>query len=190
VSTTAVRYVRPNGWWGMAVFVATEATLFGTLFGTYFYLRFENAQWPPPDVEVPAALTPALLTLGLVLTSVPMQRAARAARALRRASAWRSLLVASAVQVTYLVWQLHDYAGDWRLMRPQESAYASVYLTLAGVDHAHVLVGVLLNAWLLVRIASRLTRYRVVGVQAATFYWHAVNTITALVLLVEVWPHL
>ena len=36
------RLARPNGWWGMAIFVATEATLFGTLIGTYFYLRFNN----------------------------------------------------------------------------------------------------------------------------------------------------
>ena len=33
------RRSRPAGWWGMAVFVATEATLFGTIFGTYFYRR-------------------------------------------------------------------------------------------------------------------------------------------------------
>ena len=44
----AQRVARPNGWWGMAVFVATEATLFGTLIGTYFFLRFDTAEWPPP----------------------------------------------------------------------------------------------------------------------------------------------
>ena len=38
---------RPNGWWGMVVFVATEATLFGTLVGTYFYLRFRAASSSP-----------------------------------------------------------------------------------------------------------------------------------------------
>ena len=29
------RVAKPNGWWGMVVFVATEATLFGTLIGSY-----------------------------------------------------------------------------------------------------------------------------------------------------------
>ena len=28
------RRAKPNGWWGMALFVATEATLFGTLIGS------------------------------------------------------------------------------------------------------------------------------------------------------------
>jgi heme/copper-type cytochrome/quinol oxidase subunit 3 len=53
-----------------------------------------------------------------------------------------------------------------------------------------VLVGVLLNAWFLLRIWSRLTRYRVVGVQATAFYWHAVNVITLVVLVVQLSPHL
>jgi heme/copper-type cytochrome/quinol oxidase subunit 3 len=37
----------PNGWWGMAIFVASEATLFGALLGTYYYLRFKAVHWPP-----------------------------------------------------------------------------------------------------------------------------------------------
>src|SRR6185437_11423193 len=31
---TTERLARPNGWWGMALFVAAEATLFGTLIGS------------------------------------------------------------------------------------------------------------------------------------------------------------
>ena len=63
-------------------------------------------------------------------------------------------------------------------------------MTLLGADHAHVFVGVLLSAWFLVRIRSRLSRYRVVGVQAAPFYWHAVNVITLVVLGVQLSPYL
>src|SRR5439155_13472650 len=31
------RAAQPNGWWGMVLLIATEATLFGCLFGSYFY---------------------------------------------------------------------------------------------------------------------------------------------------------
>jgi heme/copper-type cytochrome/quinol oxidase subunit 3 len=41
---------RPNGWWGMAIFVASEATLFGTLVGTYLYLDGQTRRWPPAGV--------------------------------------------------------------------------------------------------------------------------------------------
>jgi heme/copper-type cytochrome/quinol oxidase subunit 3 len=46
-----------------------------------------------------------------------------------------------------------------------------------------VLVGILLNAWLLARLATGLTRYRLVGLSAIAFYWHAVNVITVCVTL-------
>src|SRR5207248_2129754 len=34
--------------WGMAMLIASEATLFGTFIGTYYYLRFTDIHWPPP----------------------------------------------------------------------------------------------------------------------------------------------
>jgi cytochrome c oxidase subunit 3/cytochrome c oxidase subunit I+III len=185
-----VRPARPNGWWGMTVFVASEATLFGTLIGTYVYLGLHNVHWPPQHLPRPPVLTPALLTGALVLTSIPMQLAWRAARDGRRAAAWRLLLLAFGVQLVYLVWQLHDFVHLVHVYPPRETAWASVYITLLGTDHAHVLAGLLLNAWLLVRIASRLTHYRLVGLWATTFYWHAVNVITAVVLAVQVSPYL
>ena len=189
-ATLPVRYARAKGWWGMVVFVATEATLFGTLAGTYLYLRFHNAHWPPAQLPKPPVLTPTLLTAALLSTSIAMHLASRAVGAARREAAWRALAVAFAVQAVYLVWQLHDYVLAIHLYDPRTSAWASVYVTLLGADHAHVFVGVLLNAWFLLRISKRLSRYRVVGVQATAFYWHAVNAITLVVLLVQLSPHL
>ena len=174
---------RPNGWWGMAVFVAAEATLFGTLVGTYVYLRLGSAHWPPPGLEKPHVLVPSLLTLALVLTSVPMQAAWRARRA-------APLALAAAVQTAYLVWQTHDFVSLIHAGPPAHSAYASIVVTMLGADHLHVLVGLLLDAWLLLQFARGLTDYAVVGLRASTFYWHAVNTITVVVLLVQLSPYL
>jgi heme/copper-type cytochrome/quinol oxidase subunit 3 len=185
-----VRAARPKGWWGGVVFVATEATLFGTLIGTYIYLRFHNTHWPPPGVPKPPLLTPTLLTAALLLTSIPMYIASRAAGAGRRETAWRATTAAFVVQLVYLVWQLHDYVHTIDVYDPQQSAWASIFVTLLGADHAHVLVGVLLSAWFVVRISARLTRYRIVGLQATAFYWHAVNVITLVVLVVQLSTHL
>jgi cytochrome c oxidase subunit III len=189
-ATLPVRYARAKGWWGMVVFVATEATLFGTLVGTYVYLRFHNAHWPPQQLPKPPVLTPTLLTAALAATSIAMHIASRAAGNGQRLTAWRALAAAFTVQLVYLVWQLHDYIHAIHVYKPQASAWASVYITLLGADHAHVFVGVLLSAWFLVRIRSRLSRYRVAGLQATAFYWHAVNAITLVVLVVQLSPHL
>ena len=189
-ATLPVRRAYAKGWWGMVVFVATEATLFGTLAGTYLYLRFQNAHWPPPQLPKPPVLTPTLLTAALVSTSIAMHVASRAVTEARRATAWRALVVAFAVQLVYLVWQLHDYVDLVHVYRPQASAWASVFLTLLAADHAHVALGVLLSAWFVLRLRTRLTHYRAVGMQATAFYWHAVNVITLVVLAIQLSPYL
>jgi heme/copper-type cytochrome/quinol oxidase subunit 3 len=184
------RGAQPNGWWGMALFVASEATLFGTLIGSYFYLRFNTLQWPPPGVPEPKVVLPLVLTAVLVATSVPMQAAARAARGGRRLRAWWLIALALVVQAAYFGVQMHEFAHDVHAVDPQGSSYGSIYVTLVGADHAHVLVGLLLNLWLLVRLATGLTRYRLVGVRITTFYWHFVNAVSIAVVLTQISPAL
>lgn len=190
MTAAAVPTARPNGWWGMVLFVVTEATLFGTLIGTWVYLRFQNAHWPPPPLAAPPVLTPVLLTGALLTTSVFMQLAWRAGSEWHRGRAWALIALAFSVQTVYLAWQFHDYVLAIHAYPPRESAFGSVYVTLLGLDHVHVLVGLLLQAWLLMRLATRITRYRLTGLHAATFYTHAVNTITVVVLVLTILPSL
>ena len=184
------RLARPNGWWGMAIFVATEATLFGTLIGTYYYLRFNNAHWPPPGVPEPKLTLPLVLTGILVATSLPMQLAVSAAGRGRLVTARVALLVAVVVQAGYLGMQLHLFVHDSHEFPPSGSAYSSIYLTMLGAHHLHVLVGILLSLWFLLRTASGLTEYRMNGLRATGFYWHFVNVLALAVLLTQLSPRL
>ena len=83
----------------MALFVATEATLFGALVGT---LRLpplpQRRTGRRPASPSRALLAPVLLTALLVSSSVPMQLAWRAGRAARRARRGCWLALAIAVQ--------------------------------------------------------------------------------------------
>jgi heme/copper-type cytochrome/quinol oxidase subunit 3 len=184
------RVARPNGWWGIAVFVATEATLFGTIIGTYFFLRFQVPEWPPAGVPEPKVLVPLVLTAALVATSVPVQIAYSAARRDRVGLARLVLVVALAVQAGYLGIQIHLFVADLDKFSPNQSAYASIYFTLLGGHHFHVLIGILLEAWLLLRLVTGLTRYRLVALQATVFYWHFVNVLAVAVVLTQVSPSL
>jgi heme/copper-type cytochrome/quinol oxidase subunit 3 len=178
----AAPVAKPNGWWGMALFVATEATLFGTLFGTWFYLRFESAQWPPRGVPEPSLVVPVVLALVLAATSVPVQLSLRSARAGRVASARRLLLLALLVQVSYFAMQTSLIEDDLAKFTPQESAYGSIYYTLLGAHQAHVALGILLELWLLAKLLRGLTRYRLVALQSTALYWHFVNLLALLVV--------
>ena len=184
------RVARPNGWWGMAVFVTMEATLFGTILGTYFYLRLRQDEWPPPGIAPPAITVPLILTAVLVATSLPVQLSFSFARVRRIRLAWWLLAVATLVQTGYLAMQIHLFIEDLDKFSPEGSAYASIYFTMLGAHHAHVFVGILLEAFLLARLLGGLTTYRLVGLQSTVFYWHFVNALAVVVVLTQLSPAL
>jgi len=188
------RRAQPNGWWGMALFLCSEVTLFGTLLGTYFYLDFDARRWPPAGVSAPAVVLPLVATGVLITTSVPMLLAARAvkrgdSRAVRRAT-WL-LAVALVVQCCYLAAQILLFTHDYNQFSPQATAYGSIYFTLLAVHHAHVLLGILLVGAVLWRVATGgLNNYRVIGVRTVALYWHVVNVLAVFVVLTQLSPSL
>ena len=184
------RLALPNGWWGAALFIATELTLFGCLIATYYYLRFNNAHWPPPGVEPPKVALPLILTGILVSTTVPIFFAVRAARSGNARLAWLLFFVALLVQGGYFGIQVHEFLSDLDKMSPHDSAYASIYFTLIGAHHAHVVVGMLIELWVLAKLLGGLTNYRMIGVRVAAFYWYFVNFMAIAVVLTQIYPSL
>jgi heme/copper-type cytochrome/quinol oxidase subunit 3 len=179
----AKRRSLPNGVWGIALFIATEATLFGSLIATYFYLRFKHEGWPLGGIDPPAAALPLAITAALAATALPMLLASRAAQRGRvgMTAAWTG--AALAVQVGYLVVQIHLFADDLSKFKPTTNAYGSVYFTLLGADHFHVLIGLLLSLWLLSRLATGLTDYRVIATRVIAWYWCFASAVAVAVTL-------
>lgn len=186
----ARRLALPNGVWGVLLFAATEATLFGCLIATYFYLRFNSSQWPPPGVEHPKVALPLILTGILVLTTIPVYLADRAAHAGNARLAWLFFFLALFVQAGYLGMQVHEYLGDLDKFSPKGSAYGSIYFTLVGAHHAHVVVGMLIELWLLGKLLGGITNYRLIGARAAAIYWYFVNFAAVAVVLTQIYPSL
>jgi heme/copper-type cytochrome/quinol oxidase subunit 3 len=195
-SSIAVREVArrrkafPNGWWGMALLIATEATLFGTLIATYFYLRFQVVTWPPPGIEPPKVALPLSLTAALVLTSVPIFLAVRAVKDGRGPGAARLIAFAATVQAGYLAAQIVLYLDDLSKFSPKDSAYGSIYFTLLMAHHIHVFVGILLSLWIVSKLVRGLTTYRLTAVRAIAIYWYFVNTAAVFVVFTQVSPSL
>ena len=180
----------PNGWWGMALLISTEATIFGTMIATYFYLRFQVVDWPPAGIDPPKSALPLALTGALVLTSAPMFMAARSARAGRPSGAVFWVAPALLVQCGYLAVQIVLYLDDLSKFGPQGTAYGSIYFTLLMTHHIHVFIGILLNLWIAYRLLGGLTSYRVTGMRAIAIYWHFVNIVGVAVVLTQVSPSL
>jgi heme/copper-type cytochrome/quinol oxidase subunit 3 len=166
----------------MLLFVATEATLFGTIFGTYYYLRFRSVEWPPHGIAPPSVTVPLVLAFVLAATSVPMAVASRSARAGELTRSRAALLLALVVQAGFFAMQVSLISDDLDKFKPQGSSYASIYFTMLGAHQAHVAVGLLLDLWLLGKLARGLTNYRIVATQSIAFYWHFVNLLALLVV--------
>ena len=195
-SSVAVREVArrrkafPNGWWGMALLIAAEATLFGTLIATYFYLRFQVVTWPPPGIEPPKVAVPLSLTAALLLTSVPIFLAVKAVQGGRGPRAAGLLAFAAAVQAGYLAVQIVLYLDDLSRFSPKDSAYGSIYFTLLMAHHVHVFVGILLSLWIVSKLVRGLTAYRLTAVRAIAIYWYFVATAGVFVVFTQLSPSL
>ncbi len=153
----------PAAWWGMGILIASESVLFGCMISTYFYFRFRSPVWPQGGVSPPELVAPIVTAACLATTSVPMQLAAFAARAGRLAATRLYVVAALVVQCGY-------------------HAYSSIYYTLLGADHGHVLLGVLFNIWLLWKLSRGLNRYRSNATLAIAWYWHFANAATLAVV--------
>jgi heme/copper-type cytochrome/quinol oxidase subunit 3 len=185
------RAAQPNGWWGMALFLCAEVTLFGTLIATYFYLDFDAHHWPPPGIKAPSVVLPFVATAALVSLSVPMWLAARSARAGRRGPVIGLLAFALIVQCCYLALQILLFRHDLNDFSPKDNAYGSIYFTMLAAHHAHVLFGILLNLVVLAFVTIRgLTNYWLIGVRGAALYWHVVNVLAVFVVFTQLAPSL
>jgi heme/copper-type cytochrome/quinol oxidase subunit 3 len=178
-----VRQGPSKAWWGMAMLIAGETALFGMMIGSYFYLRFKNLHWPPPGIPEPKVVVPLVLLGVLLATLVPMQLAVFAGRAGRLGPTRAFLLLALVAQAGYFAMQVHEYQGDLSRFQRSQHAYASIYYTLLGADHAHVAAGLLFDLWLLAKLLRGFTGYRLRALSAIAFYWYLVSAITLAVTL-------
>jgi heme/copper-type cytochrome/quinol oxidase subunit 3 len=179
-----------TGMWGMALFVTTESALFGVLIATYFYLQFDTTPWPPAGAPEPHVLYPLLVLGGLLVSAALTVLAGIAARARKRGRTVAFLAGALALQGAYLGLEIVLFHHDLQDMSPHDSAYASAYFTLLALHHAHVALGVLLVAFVLVRSSTGLTAYRARGVQAVALYWIVVAALAVAVTLTVISPSL
>ncbi|MBV8432407.1 MAG: heme-copper oxidase subunit III [Solirubrobacterales bacterium] len=180
-----------NGVWGMALFLCSEITIFGTLLATYFYLESDNRRWPPAGIKPPAVTLPLIATAVLVLSAIPVWLASRSARRGARGAVLGFISLALVLQCGYLAAQVLLFRHDLNQFRPQDTAYGSIYFTLLATHHAHVLVGILLDMVVLAYVSLRgLTNYWLTGVRNLALYWYVVSALAVLVVLAQLSPSL
>jgi heme/copper-type cytochrome/quinol oxidase subunit 3 len=176
---------RTTGWWGMVLFVTTEATIFAALLGSYFYLRFQlGTQWPPPGIEEPELTKPLIMTAFLLPSSLPVMWAERG---IRKGQRWRlrlGLTITLVLGLAFLSLQAVEYANNLKKFTFTTNAYGSLFYTVTGFHGFHVAVGLLMVGWLLAASLRGSFGYkRHERVRLTAIYWHFVDVVWAAILV-------
>jgi cytochrome c oxidase subunit III len=163
-----------TGWWGMVLFICTEAMTFAALLASYFYLRFDHGgPWPPAADKPPHLFFPSVGTAVLVASCATMAMAVRAAPRGRSAVQGLTLLVTMLAGCVFIAFQCIDYLQEMPSSLPNKDAYGSLLYIITGLHLVHVLLGL---AMLLVLIAStllgRVGEKRPEPVAIVSLYWY------------------
>lgn len=177
-----------TGWWGMALFLASETMTFGTFLATYFYLWFSHGgPWPPAGDRPPDMIVPAVYT-GLLLIGCPfMWLAARAARTGRRGLAG-SVFVALLLGLGFLALQGLDWMDEWRHTKLSTDAYGSLFYTIPGLHAFHVLIGVFMVLFVLAgALTGHFRSQRSNIVNLVRIYWFFIAFLAVPIFVVVYW---
>jgi len=178
------------GWWGMAMFLLVDSSLYAALVFAYFYLWLVAPVWPPPGHAQPGLALP-MVGIALLLAGSAAVRWARHRNARNLSDGGRHLLLLSLLLLcSFLLTQwltLLDYGQP-----PQSHAYASLLWILVGYQGVHAAVALLMVVFVWLRsrrgliTAERSRDYRVF-----TLFWHYTTGLWLIgLVLVHLFPRL
>ena len=175
---------------GMVLFIASEVMFFGGLFGAYFTIRAQHAEWPPEGTPAEIhAWAPTewwrvfhqapVLTAILVTSSVTMQLAVLAIRRGDQRALTRWLWVTLGLGVLFLIGQGAEYAQLFHEgLTLSSGVYGSTFFTLTGFHGAHVAGGAAFMVIVLLRaLSGQFTASNHDTVEMCSYYWHFVDVV-------------
>ncbi len=181
---------RSPAWWGMWTLILTELMLFTALLLSYFYIRSGYSDWPPIGIKRPEMLFSTIATVILLGSSIPMAWADSSIRRGNVGSLKLGLALAMMLGAIFIGLQIFELT---RLdFTPRTNAYGSLFVTITSVHTAHLLVGILMSGYLLVRaFLGHFNARRHLAVQNVALYWHFVDVVwIAIFTSLHISPHI
>lgn len=165
-----------RGTWAMALAIASEAALFLCLFFAYFYLAKGGWRWL---AEEPPKLTLAIVMLIVLLaSSAVLFWGEEQVKAGRTAMARLSLAITILLGLAFLVLSTFDYKEHLQKLTPQTDAYGSIFYTITSFHLAHLIVGLILLAYvLLLPHLEPVNKPPHCPLHNASLYWHFVDVV-------------
>jgi len=164
---------------GMTIFLASEAMLFAGLIAGYVVLRLSSPAWPPSAEypKLPVVLT-GINTVFLITSSFTYHFAEVAVKKGKKGTAWLFLTVLLGslfLCIQAYEWYHMHHEGLWF---NTGGVYGSSFFVLTGFHGLHVLIGVLMIAWALIRqLGGAYTAQSHTYLILAGMYWHFVDVV-------------
>ncbi|MBV8760747.1 MAG: cbb3-type cytochrome c oxidase subunit I [Deltaproteobacteria bacterium] len=178
-----------EGSFGMIWLIATEATLFASLFVAYYFLGSIQPHWP---LEKAPKMSFALVMLGiLVASSVVLHWGEKRVELGQYVRARIAIALTLLLGVVFVVVQAVEYHVHLREMLPTEHSYASIFYTITSFHAAHLIVGLAMLGYVLFQPSLDPDRPPHKPLHAAAMYWHFVDAVwLVIVTLLYVVPNL
>jgi cytochrome c oxidase subunit I+III len=148
-------------WWGNALLIMIESTTVLLLLASYFYIRRNFTQWPPPQpMTIPPNFRPvpdlALPTIELILilgSCLPMYWTDMAARRNDGKRVKQGLALMIAIGVALIVMRFFELRPGHLKFRWDSNAYGSIVWMIIGTHFTYLLAAVaefgIMLAWIL-----------------------------------------
>ncbi len=179
-----------TAWWGMAVMIMTEATVFVVLLSAYFFLRASSEVWPPGGIEAPELSLAIPFSIVLWASSIPIIWAESSIRNGHMARFKAGVAISFVMGLAFLGYTLYDFNGldfTWT-----DNAYASSFYVIVGLHGLHVVVGLLMSV--VVQLKAWMGRYDSGHHNSAEvyfLYWHFIDVVWIFVFpALFIGPHI
>lgn len=183
VSIRALPLEERRGIYAMWCVIATEAALFVSLFAAYFYLGNNKERW---QVDKPPKLLIAFILLAILLASSAVLHWGEQRVKEGRYTAGRIMLALTIfLGIVFMALQGYEYADHWKTLTPFSNSYGSIFYTITTFHAAHVIVGLLMLAYVLALPRygpARETPFR--PYETVALYWHFVDVVWVFVVLI------
>jgi cytochrome c oxidase subunit 3 len=170
---------RSSGWWGCLTLIATEGALFSYLIASYLYLAVQTpTPWPPEGM--PKLGLGVINTLVLLSSSVVVWYSEYCVRRSNTRRGTLALGLAIVLGVIFVAIQLREWANHPYGIRAH--LYGSLYFTITGFHMAHVVVGLIVLAFLMLWTAlGYFDSGRNAALRIGGLYWHFVDVVWLLI---------
>jgi len=170
---------------GIYLFIVSEIIIFGTVFAAFWTARAIHSdvwvsQWIPEAMNLKM---PIILTLILWASSFTIWKAESAMHHGDRGKAVLLLLATMFFGVLFTVLHVMEWIHLWHEgFTISSNMYGTGFYTLTGIHTSHVLVGLILQAYVLIfTLMGKINPDRMTIFRTTSAYWHFVDVMWLLV---------